>query len=245
MVTQRVLRHPAVRTITVLALLLGSVLISRGSAAYFDDDWPEFVVEKLPLSLSADVAGFEALWLRALQAHVVAAAIALPGCVLLLSRTLLRRARALHRWLGRVVGVLVLFVLVPSGLVLALEAKGGAVVTAGFVLSALLVVVGMIGGIVAARRHHIVAHRRFVLHVLAQLAVAVASRVLLVAFDALSVDEHVAYVVSLWVPVIGNAVVVEVLTKQTTKHQEKRHEVLDARDRVVLAARLDGPRHAA
>ncbi len=247
---QRLLRHPAVRTLAVAALLLGSVLITRGSVAYFnDDEWPEFVVEKLPLALSDTFAGFEDLWLTALQLHVIAAAIALPGCLLLLSRTLLRRARVVHRYLGRVVGVVVLFALVPSGVVLALEAKGGAIVSAGFVLSALIVVVGMVAGIVAARRHHIVAHRRYVLHVLAQLSVAVTSRALLVAFDALSIDEHIAYVVSLWGPVVGSAVVVEIVcTAHTANQKGKRHETVFARDRVVSAvpaSHLDSASHAA
>lgn len=248
---QRLLRHPAVRTIAIAALLLGSLLITRGSLAYFnDEEWPEFVVEKLPLALSESFAGFEDLWLKALQLHVIAAAIALPGCLLLLSRTLLRRARTVHRYLGRIVGVVVLFALVPSGLVLALEAKGGAIVSAGFVLSALIVVVGMVAGITAARRNNIAAHRRFVLHVLAQLSVAVTSRALLVAFDALSIDEHIAYVVSLWGPVVGSAVVVEVLcTAQTAEQKEKRHEAaVFARDRVVSAvpaSHLDSTGHAA
>lgn len=243
---QRLLRHPAVRTVAVAALLVGSLLITRGSVLYFDDDeWPEFVVEKLPLALSSTFAGFEELWLTALQVHVVAAAIALPGCVLLLSRTVLRRAPVLHRFLGRAVGVVVLFALVPSGLVLALEAKGGALVTAGFVLSAVFVVVGMVVGIVTARRRDFAVHRRFVLHVLAQLSVAVTSRALLVVFDALSIDEHVAYVVSLWGPVLGSAVVVEVVTTvRTTAHQEKRHEVVVTRGHVVAAVGGEGPRHA-
>lgn len=246
MVTLRhLLRHPAVRTFVVAALLVGSACITRGSVAYFnDEEWPEFVVEKLPLSLSATFAGFEDLWLTALQVHVVAAAIALPGCVLLLSRTLLRRARALHRYVGRVVGVVVLFALVPSGLVLALEAKGGALVTAGFVLSAVLVVVGMIAGIATARQRDIVGHRRWVLHVLAQLSVAVTSRALLVCFDLLSVDEHVAYLVSLWAPVIGSAAVVEaVTTTQKTQQKEMHHEAVIPRD--WIAARRDGERRAA
>lgn len=224
--------------------MAGSALITRNSAGYFADEWPEFVVEKLPLALSERFAFFEDLWLLALQVHVIAAAIALPGCLLLLSPTMLRHARVLHRYLGRVVGVVVLLALVPSGLVLALEAKGGAAVTAGFVVSALIVAVGMIAGIISARRRRFVDHRRAVLHVLAQLSVAVTSRAMLVALDALSVDEHLAYVASLWGPVLGSVVVVEVgealthvrMTNQKGKHHEA---VVVARDPVPA----DGHRH--
>lgn len=241
----QLLRRPQVRALSIASLAVGAALIARSSVAYFGDEWPEFVVEKLPLALSANVPGFEQLWLTALQVHVVAAVVALPGCLALLSRTMLRRARWLHRFLGRAVAVVVLLALVPSGLVLALEAKGGALVTAGFVLSAAIVVSGMIGGVVTARRRDIVSHRRFVLHVLAQLSVAVTSRALLVALDGLSVDEHVAYVVSLWGPVIGSAVVVELLTTAQPPQKEKRHEAACARDRVGSAAHLNGAGHAA
>jgi hypothetical protein len=146
---------------------------------------------------------------------------------------MLRRARVLHRYLGRVVGAVVLLALVPSGLVLALEAKGGAVVTAGFVVSALIVVVGMVAGIITARQRRFVDHRRAVLHVLAQLSVAVTSRALLVVLDAVSVEEHLAYVVSLWGPVLGSVVVVETLTHvRRTNQKGKQNEAVVARDPV-------------
>ena len=75
------------------------------------------MVEKLPVR-------FEALWPASLRVHVAAASLTLPLCLLLTTRALQRRA-ALHRWLGRVSGVLVLLALVPSGVVLAFDAKGG------------------------------------------------------------------------------------------------------------------------
>ena len=49
-------------------------------------------------------------------------------------------------------------------------------------------------------------------HLFAQMSVAVTSRALLVALDALGVDPDVAYVVALWGPVLGSAGVVEVLS---------------------------------
>ena len=117
MVTPRLLHHPALRAVVILALVAGSVAITLGSRVYFDDeDLPPFVIEKLPLAQSAWWPTFEDVWLRALQVHVVAAALALPGCLLLLSRTMVRRARALHRVIGRIVGAVILLALrAPAG----------------------------------------------------------------------------------------------------------------------------------
>jgi|GEM_PF-453459 len=196
------------RGVTAVALLfcvLGSAVISWSSVAYFDDEeLPAFVIEKLPLPL-------EDVWLLALQFHVVAAAIALPGCLALLSRRLLRAAPVAHRYLGRVVGLVVLCLLAPSGFYLSLFAKGGVAATAGFVLSGAIVVGAMVHGVRTARARDFVANRRAMAHVVAQLSVAVTSRAMLFALDATDTDPDLAYLVSLWLPVVGSALVVELL----------------------------------
>lgn len=230
----RLLTHPALRIGTLLVLVLGSLAISYGSLDYFaDDNWPQFVVEKLPLSSEAR----EEQWLLALQVHVVAAAVAFPGCLALLSRGLLRRAPRVHRHLGRVVGVVVLFALAPSGLFMALFAKGGLAGVVGFLLTGVIVVVAMVAGIVTARRRKLVAHRRAMLHVVAQMSVAVTSRLMMFALAAAHVDADTAYLIALWLPVIGSALLVEMLVARPTsaaRHRDRSPHVA-LRDRVVVA----------
>ena len=118
----------------------------------------------------------------------------------------------MHRWLGRVSGVLVLLALVPSGVVLAFDAKGGRVVTAGFLVSAAIVAGFMVRGVLAARRGDIVLHRRAMRHVVAQMSVAVTSRAMLLGLDAVGLDPDLAYVVALWGPVVASAAAVELLS---------------------------------
>jgi len=183
-------------------MLAGSVLITATSLAHFDfETLPPFVIEKFPLK-------FESLWLAALRVHVASASLALPLCLLLLTRSLQRR-RVWHRGLGRFVGGLVLLAVVPSGVVLSFDAKGGAVVSAGFLLSAAIVAGGMVYGILAARRRELSSHRRAMRHVVGQMGVAVTSRVLIVGLDMLGFDPELAYVVALWGPVLASAAVVE------------------------------------
>ncbi len=223
----------ALRIVMVALLLLGSLVITSGSFAYFDDEvWPEFVIEKLPLATEA----LEAWWLQALPVHVVAAALALPGCLFLVSQTVIRRFPRLHRYVGRVIGLVVLFALAPSGLFMAFFAKGGAAGTAGFVASGAIVVVAMVMGVVTARRKRFVAHRRHVWHVLAQLSVAVSSRAMLVALDAAGVDAELAYLVSLWLPVVGSALMVEVLLPRPGFAQLPRRIYVALRRRLALPA---------
>jgi len=189
-------------------MLAGSALITATSLAYFDfETLPPFAVERLP-------ERFASLWLGSLRVHVAAALVSLPLCLVLTTRALQRRA-AWHRWLGRLSGVLVLFALVPSGVVLALHAKGGAVVSAGFLLSAAIVAWAMARGIVNARRGDLVSHRRAMRHVIGQMSVAVVSRAMLLGFDFVGIDPDVAYVVALWGPVLASAAVVELFSARS------------------------------
>jgi hypothetical protein len=197
------------RWLFLVSMLLGSALITASSLAYFDfGTLPAFVVEKLPVR-------FERLWLGSLRVHVATASIAFPLCLLLTTRALQRRP-ALHRWLGRTSGILVLLALVPSGIVLAFDAKGGAVVTAGFLVSAGIVAWFMVRGVQAARRGDYLTHRRAMRHVVGQMSVAVTSRALLLGLDALGWNPDVAYVVALWGPVLASAVTVEIVSLRSS-----------------------------
>lgn len=208
--TPALLRALAPRRLLLASLLLGAAFITWTSLPYFSaEDLHPFVIEKLP-SLR-----FEALWLRALDVHVATALVALPACVLLLSRTVLRRAPRAHRILGRVTGVLLLVLLVPSGSVLAFEAKGGALGTAGFLLSGLIIAVATVQGVRSARARALEAHRHAMHHVLAQMSVAVTSRALLIALDASALSAEAAYLLALWLPVLGSALLVEALRSRT------------------------------
>jgi len=196
------------RPLVLLALAAGSAAITAGSVGYFDsEEYAPFILEKLPLA-------HEALYVFAVQVHVIAAAFALPGCLALVSTTVLKRLPRLHRWLGRLVGLAVLFALLPSGFYLSLYAKGGLASTLGFVATGGLMGVAMVQGVRTARAKRFAEHRRWVLHVLAQMGVAVVSRAMLFAFDAAGAEEDFAYLVSLWLPVVGCALVVELVTRQ-------------------------------
>ncbi len=186
-------------------MLGGSALITAYSLAYFDfDTVPPFVVERLP-------ERFASMWLASLRVHVAAALVSLPLCLVLMTRWLQRRP-AWHRAIGRAAGVIVLSALVPSGAVLALHAKGGAIVTAGFLLSGAIIAWCTVRGVAAARRRDVASHQRAMRHVVAQMSVAVTSRALILGFDAARVDPDVAYIVALWGPVLASAAVIELLS---------------------------------
>jgi hypothetical protein len=85
-------------------------------------------------------------------------------------------------------------------------------VTAGFLLSALIVAGCTVQGVLAARRRELVAHARAMRHVFAQMSVAVTSRLMLVGLDVAGMDPDLAYVVALWVPVLASAAIAELVS---------------------------------
>lgn len=206
----RAAAHP-IRWMFFAVLAAGSVWITRGTLLYFDaEDIHPFVLEKLPLPL-------EDVWLAALHVHVIAAAIALPACLALLSHTVMRRFPRAHRIAGRMTGGLVLVALVPSGAYLSFFATGGWPSTLGFLLSGAIAFVAMWRAIATARARDFVQHRRFVLHVVAQMSVAVTSRAMLVAAGLLELAPEPTYVVSLWLPVLASAALAEVIAIRGAK----------------------------
>lgn len=181
----------------------GMWLMLTASLSYLElgDEHP-FFLEKLPLAQPR-------LWLGALYVHVPSALFSLPACLVLLMRRMRTRWPRFHRWLGRVTGALVLLAVVPSGMYLACFAQGGLLSTIGFWLTGLITFVAMIKSITSARARDMRAHRRFSIHVVAQLSVAVFSRFLLLAAE---LSEHYAdwtYAAALWLPVVVCALVAE------------------------------------
>jgi hypothetical protein len=216
------------RRLFLLAMFAGAALITWASLVYFDpDEVAPFVIERLP------VVRFSSLWLAALKLHVASALFSFPLCLLLSMRWLQRRPNW-HRWLGRIVGAVVLFGLVPTGAVLAFDAVGGAGVTAGFLLSGGIIAVAMVRGVQFARRRDLAAHSYAMRHVLAQMSVAVTSRALLIGLDYTGMHPELAYVVALWVPVIFSAAIVELRSRRIAfsfsnlfYNLQRIHHVLD------------------
>jgi uncharacterized membrane protein len=185
----------------------GLWLMLSASASYLElGDTHPFFLEKWPLA-------HPSWWLAALYIHVPSALFSLPACLVLLLGSVRRRFPRFHRWLGRVTGAVIVLAMVPSGMYLALFARGGWISTSGFWLTGAITFVAMVKSIQAARAGDMRRHRRFSAHVMAQLSVAVVSRALLVAADAAELDGTWVYVAALWVPVLGNALVAELWTR--------------------------------
>ena len=215
-----------------LWMALGVWLMLSASTSYLElGEAHPFFLEKLPLARPK-------LWLGALYVHVPSALFALPACLVLLLQPVRRRWPRLHRWLGRLSALVIVAGVVPSGMYLALFAQGGMVTTLGFWLTGAITLLAMLKSVQSARAGDMKAHRRFSAHVAAQLAVAVVSRFLLMGAELSGIYAEWVYVAALWLPVVGCALVAELVTgsRPFSSSKGSRHEKL------VAVRRLDAVR---
>jgi uncharacterized membrane protein len=154
-------------------------------------------------------AGRQPLWLFSLRLHVVAGSICLLACLPQFSRALLRRVPSLHRTCGKIYAASVLLLLSPTGVHLALSAKGGLPGQAGFLLLGIATFWTTLRGVTAIRGRDLPGHRRWMTRSFALVATAVTFRIYHVAFFHAGLPDDANYLASLWLSILGNAAAAE------------------------------------
>ncbi|MEK7951036.1 DUF2306 domain-containing protein [Luteolibacter soli] len=202
-----------IRWIGWVALLAGALLITQNSLSDFGPGGEGIFVEQ------KGEIGRQPLWIVCLYVHVVAGIVCLLSVLPQFSRKLLRRIPALHRWCGRIYAASVLFVLSPTGIYLAFFAKGGLAGKLGFLLlgavtfhTTLRGVTSMIGG-----TRDLIAHREWMTRSFAYAASAITFRVYHLAFLLAGMAEEKNYAISLWLSILGNAAVAELVLRRRSQ----------------------------
>ena len=150
-----------------------------------------------------------------LLAHISAAPIALIiGAIQLLPK---KRAKkpVLHRWLGRIYGVAILVGGI-SGLMLAVNALGGAVPGWGFGILAVLWIAVTAQAIRMAIERNFIEHRKWMIRSFALTFAAVTLRIYLVGFTLVGVSYIPASVYIAWMCWIPNMIFAEWWIRRTS-----------------------------
>jgi uncharacterized membrane protein len=184
-------------TVAACAILLVS------NAIYFDGgEQPRFLLEKGALARTP-------WWLAAFYFHVVGASVCLAVGTPLMFPIWTRRYPQWHRRLGYVYLNAVLWMAAPSGLALALTAKGGLWGTLGFALAGAMWWKATWAGYQAIRRGDIPAHVRGMVRSYAWALSAPAFRAIQAALFCIGLDDASNYVVSLWLSIAASVMLAE------------------------------------
>lgn len=169
------------------------------------------------------VMGSSHLWFSVLIVHV-AAAITCIACTLFQLSTFVRqRFPQCHRMLGKLYASGVLLVLVPTGFYLGLFAKGGVLGALGFWLTGYLAFVFTIRGIASVMAGDIVAHQMWMYRSYAMLATALSFRCYHILFHVMGMAPDTNYLASLWLSLIGNIVIAELIIYRKTHEKVHTH----------------------
>lgn len=187
------------RILTTVLRWLAVVLILRVLAAILANYPDYFPPDFNSLFLQGREATFTGVYRAAFYVHILSGPIVLFNGLILLSESIRRRRRGLHRVLGRSQVVVLLLFVLPSGVVMARHAFGGWPAGVSFLVLTVATAGCAIAGVVQARRRQYDRHRRWMLRTYVLLCSAVALRLISGATGLVEVPSpEGAYVVAAW-----------------------------------------------
>lgn len=150
--------------------------------------------------------------------HIAAGAICIGTTLIQFSRYFLKKAKAIHRWSGKLYVFVVLFLGAPTGLYMSFFAKGSAWERTLFMFMAAWWFITTLYGLTSIRQKNILAHRIWMMRSYAMALTAVTFRVYHILFFILDWDHLENYELSLWISVIGNMLFAEWLIYRKSRN---------------------------
>ena len=197
-----------------LTLFSGTALILWTSRDYFlPHTVHSFMLERLDLAV-------EDWWRYTLLAHVVGGLTCLVSSLLQYSGLLLKRARWLHRTLGRIYALSIITLVFPTGVALAFTAKGGLSGTIGFLLLAIGTLATLLLGMVAIYKKNLRAHQAWISRSFALVTTAITFRFIQLGLAYTSLTSEQVYLSALWLSIILNVLLSEYYLLKTNKQKK-------------------------
>ena len=141
--------------------------------------------------------------------HIAAGAICIGTALIQFTRYILKKAKAIHRWSGRLYVFVVLFLGAPTGMYMSFFAKGSFWERALFMFMAVAWFITTLYGLTTIRKKNVLAHNIWMIRSYAMAMTAVTFRVYHIVFYLLGWDHLENYELSLWISVIGNMLFAE------------------------------------
>ncbi len=193
---------PASAFWTLSAIVLSTLIIVNTADYFRSDIHPAFLVEKGPLVQ-------QPLWRTAFYFHVSSACVCLATGAALMFPMLLQ-FRRLHFMFGYIYLNCVLWIAAPSGLILAVNAKGGHAAGVGFALTGIAWWEFTWLGYRAIRKREVDSHIRWMVRSYAIALSAPIFRVIQLSFEWAAMDYRLNYILSVWISLLASVVLAEI-----------------------------------
>jgi hypothetical protein len=206
------------RLILWLPIIFFSVLLSHNAVLYFTHGGEYGILpEKI-------IARQDALWNTSFYIHLPAGIICLLSPILLFTRRWLKKFHILHTVIGKLYVWITLVVVCPTGMYLAVYAKGGLITQVGFLLQGILLGWFTWKGYRAILRKNKHEHFHFMIRSYAVAAVVLSFRIFHILFFLWKVPYQDNYAISQWLGLTGNLLIAELIILAVTLRDKKiRH----------------------
>ena len=152
------------------------------------------------------------IWRYSFYVHITAGCICMATALLQFSSWVLKKRKKIHIISGKIYVFVVLFIGAPSGFYMTFFAKGGYWERACFMTMAIFWFYTTYKGFVAAAyKKNYVSHKFWMIRSYAMAMTATTFRIYHILFYVWGMNHFENYAVSLWISVIGNALVAEAI----------------------------------
>jgi hypothetical protein len=207
------------RAILWIPLVFFSVLLAHNAMLYFTHGGEYGILpEKL-------IARNDLIWNICFYTHLPAGVICLLTPLLLFARTFIKKGIRLHRITGKVYVWITLFLVCPTGMYLALYAKGGFVTQIGFMIQGILLALFTWKGYQAIRKGDKLEHLHFMIRSYAVATVVLSFRVFHILFFILQIPYQHNYAISQWLGLAGNLLVAELCVVVASQKQNHLSQI--------------------
>lgn len=188
-----------------LPVIFFSLLLSHNAMLYFTHGGAYGILpEKV-------IARQDVLWNIAFYVHLPTGILCLLSPIILFSRLFIKRALQLHQVVGKLYVWITLLLVCPTGMYLALYAKGGLITQTGFMLQGILLVWFTYKGYAAIQQKHKTGHVQYMIRSYAVATVVLSFRIFHIILFLLNVPYLDNYAISQWLGLTGNLLFAELI----------------------------------
>jgi hypothetical protein len=198
-----------------LPIIFFSVLLTHNAMLYFTHGGEYGILPEKAIARN------DVIWNICFYTHLPAGAICLLAPFLLFARVFVKRGLQMHQVAGKLYVWITLVLVCPTGLYLALYAKGGFVTQVGFMIQGILLATFTWLGYKAIRKGGKLRHLHFMIRSYAVATVVLSFRIFHILFFILQVPYHDNYAISQWLGLAANLLIAEVCIAITAYNRDQ------------------------